>query len=254
MATVPHETGRSSEELAWICRAAIEATFPVFRNAVIEARFYPYVGLTHTIRRTGQGWILRVSDHCRRAPRMVIEAIALILASKILRKRPSIGLLEVYDRFRKSPEVEESVHARRRQRGRKMINSSEGRHHSLMTIYRELNHRYFGDQVEIRKLGWGPKRSWGRLGHYDPVHNTITISPVLDSAQVPRFVVAFIVYHEMLHTLFGNNCPSEGRNRHHPSGFRKTEKSYPDYASAKRFLSTFCRTRGGACIRRGSVI
>jgi hypothetical protein len=130
-----------------------------------------------------------------------------------------------------------------------MINSSEGKHHSLTAIYRELNHQFFGDQVEVRKLGWGPRRSWGRLGHYDPVHHTITISPVLDSARVPRFVVMYIVYHEMLHTLFGNDGAPRGRNRHHPSGFRKTEQSYPDYASAKRFLSTFCQTRGGTCIR-----
>jgi len=249
MANLPPEAGRNSEELQWICRSAMEAAFPAFKNARIEARFYAYVGLTHTIRRTGQGWILRISDHCRRAPRMVIEAIALILASKILRRKPPARLLETYDRFRKEPEVEESVHLRRLQRGRKMINSSEGKHHSLPAICQDLNRRYFDNQVEVRKLGWGPRRSWGRLGHYDPVHHTITISPVLDSARVPRFVVAYIVYHEMLHTLFGSNSSSGGRHRHHPSGFRKAEQSYPDYASAKRFLSTFCRTRGGACIR-----
>ena len=236
--------GRSVAELEWICRSAIQAAFVSFKDVPIQACFYPYVGLTHTIRRKGNGWILRVSDHCRHAPRLVIEAIALILAAKVLRRKPPNRMLEAYDQFRKAQETEDSVNARRLQRGRKMINSGEGKHHSLAAIYRELNARHFGNQVEIHKLGWGPRKSWGRLGHYDPVHHTITISPVLDSPRVPRAVVAYIVYHEMLHTLFECGGLSGGRNRHHPSGFRKAERAYPDYEAAKRFLGTFCRTRG----------
>lgn len=233
-----------SLELEWICRSALHAVFPVFRGAHIEARFYPYLGLTHTIRRTGSGWRLRISDHCRHAPRIVLEAIALILAAKVLRRKPPARMLEVYAQFRRAEDVEESVRARRLQRGRKIIGSGEGNYHSLGQVYREVNQRFFSDQVEIRKLGWGPRRSWGRLGHYDPVHNTITISPVLDSPRVPRYVVAYIVYHEMLHTLFGDSLSGTGRRRHHPVGFRKAEQAYPDYLAAKRFLTAYCRTRG----------
>jgi hypothetical protein len=237
-------TGRNVEELEWICRSAIQAAFPPFKGVPIHARFYPYIGLAHTIRRKGDGWVLRISDHCRHAPRLVIEAIALILAAKVLRRRPPQHMIEAYDRFRREREIEESVNRRRLQRGRKMIESGEGKHHSLPAIYRELNERYFGNQVEIRRLGWSPRRSWGRLGHYDPIHHTITVSPVLDSPRVPRAVVAYIVYHEMLHTLFGRDDSPGGRCRHHPSGFRRTERAYPDYEAAKRFLSAFCRTRG----------
>ena len=119
----------------------------------------------------------------------------------------------------------------------------EGRHHSLTDIFRQVNELYFGDQVEIRKIGWSARRSWGRLGHYDPVHNTITISPVLDSPKVPRSVVAFIVYHELLHTLFEGRTAAGGR-RHHPPEFRRAEKSHPDYRYAARFLSRFCQMKG----------
>jgi hypothetical protein len=238
------DSGLTSLELTWICRSTLQAAFPAISAAHIEACFYPYVGLTHTIRRAGKGWSLRISDQCRHAPRIVIEAITLILASKITRRRPPARMVEEYDRFRKAPEVEEGVRRRRLQRGRKMINSGEGKHHSLTAIYRDVNSHYFKNQVDIRRLGWGPRRSWGRLGHYDPVHHTITISPVLDSPRVPRFVVAYIVYHEMLHTLFESEGISHGRNRHHPSGFRKSERAYPDYQAAKQFLSSFCRNRG----------
>ncbi len=236
-------SGMGSQELEWICRGALQATYSAFRDTHIEARFYPYVGLTHTIRKSGKGWVLRISDHCRRAPRSVIEAIALLLGSKVLRRTPSPRVMQEYARFRKCVEVEESVRTRRLQRGRKIIKSGEGTHHSLSAIYREVNDRYFAGKIEIRKLGWGARRSWSRLGHYDPVHHTITISPVLDSPRVPPAIVAYIVYHEMLHTLFESDDPNAGRNRHHPPGFRKTERAYPDYEAAKRFLASFCRRR-----------
>ncbi len=236
--------GRTSEELEWICRGTLQATYSAFRDARIEARFYPYVGLTHTIRRSGGGWVLRISDHCRSAPRAVLEAIALLLASKILRRQPPQRAIEEYARFRKSAAVEKMVRDRRLKRGRKVIRSGEGRHHSLSAIFREVNRIHFGSQIDIRKLGWGARRSWSRLGHYDPVHHTITISPVLDSPRVPRSVVAYIVYHEMLHTLFEIEDAPAGRNRHHPPGFRKAEQVYPDYETAKHFLDDFCRHRG----------
>ena len=244
MRAQPVSTGRSTAELEWICRSAIQGVYESFRDVPIQASFFPYVGLTHTIRRTGKGWMLRISDHCRNAPRMVIESIALILAAKVLRRTPPRHVREAYEQFRKAQETEDSVKARRLVRGRKIIRCGEGKYHSLSTIYRELNERYFGNQVDVKQLGWGPKRSWGRLGHYDPLHNTITISPVLDSSRVPRPVVAYIVYHEMLHTLFGINESAGRRNRHHPSGFKEAERAYPDYEAAKRFLSVFCKTRG----------
>jgi hypothetical protein len=235
--------GLSSTDLEWICRSTLQARFPSFRDTEIKASFYPYIGLTHTIRRRGGYWEIRISDHCRRAPRVVLEAVTLILACKVLRRSPPQDMLKVYERFRQEPAIEEAVHARRRKHGRKWISSSEGRYHSLWEIYRQLNARYFNGQVEISKLGWGPRRSWSRLGHYDPVHHTITISPVLDSPRVPKSVVSYIVFHEILHTLFETRS-ANGQKRHHPPEFRRAEEAYPDYAEAKRFLRKFCRNRG----------
>ncbi len=221
----------------------LQAAFPSFRNMEVRACFYPYIGLTHTIRRKKGGWLLRISDHCSRAPRFVLEAIAMILACKVLRRRAPKDMLRAYELFRRSPTVEAAVDARRLRRGRKVIREAAGSHHALAEIYRDVNRLFFNSQVEIRKLGWGPRWSWGRLGHYDPVHHTITISPVLDSPRVPREVVAYILYHEMLHTLF-EDPPAGGRKRHHPRAFRDAERSYPAYPKVKRFLDRFCQTRG----------
>jgi predicted metal-dependent hydrolase len=229
--------------LQWTCRSILQSSFPLFRNADIEASFYPYIGLTHTIRRKGQNrWVIRVSDHCRRAPRQVLEAIAIILGSKITHKKPPDRFLEIYERFRKDPYIEESVRERRRERGRKNIAGCEGAHHSLLALYREVNNLFFNNQIEIQKIGWGLRKGWRRLGHYDPVHHTITLSPALDSPKVPEFVVRYIVYHEMLHALFEADT-AHRRGRHHSPEFHRAERAYPDFARSKTFLRDYFLTR-----------
>ena len=77
------------------------------------------------------------------------------------------------------------------------------------------------------------------MGHYDPAHHTITLSPVLDAPRVPEFVVRYIVYHEMLHALFESDF-ARRRKRHHSAEFRRAEKSFPDFAKAKKFLGEYC--------------
>jgi hypothetical protein len=226
-----------------ICRSTLRAFSSFFRDKEVVAGFYPYVGLTHTIRRRGSSWVLRISDHCSQAPRDVLESIVLLLACKVLRRKPPPEALQIYERFRRVREVDNRVQARRLLRGRKHIVDAPGRYHSLDEIYRELNRDYFNGQVEVRKLGWGARKSWNRLGHYDPIHNTITISPVLDSPRVPSSVVSYLVYHEMLHTVF-DEAATRMRKRRHTPEFHRAERAFPHYAGVRRFLGRFCETRG----------
>ena len=234
--------GRSTAELEWICRAALESAYSQFREVQIRAAFHPYVGLTHTIRRRGPAWTLRISDHCRHAPRIVLEAIARLLGAKVLRRKPPVEIARIYERFRRDPSVVAALHERRLKHGRKRIAHPRGKHHSLHDVLEELNARHFNGQVEITRIGWGTRRSWGQLGHYDPVHRTITISPVLNAQNVPAFVVAFLVFHEMLHALFEGTGPEH--RRHHPPHFQRAERAHPDYARARKFLTAFCASRG----------
>lgn len=211
----------------------------------MSASFYPYVGLTHTIRRQEGGWRIRVSDHCRDAPREVLEAISILLAARVLRRSEPRRFRRIYESYRRDPGVRERVRLGRLARGRKRIDSSDGRHHSLAEIYRDLNERYFNGQVQVRRLGWGTKPGWNRVGHFDPVHETITISPALDSPSVPRSVVQYLVYHEMLHAVFTAH-PPPGARGHHPPAFREADRAFPGHASATKFLREFSRTRGKA--------
>jgi hypothetical protein len=237
---------KNLSELQWLCRSILQETLPEFRNMEVDARFYPYIGLTHTIRRKGSTWIVRISDHCRQAPSKVLEAIVMILASKIMRRRPRQQYLQTYEFFRNDPWIKESIRERRVRKGRKHIADESGKHHSLGEIYRELNSSFFNHQIEIRKIGWGLRQSRGRLGHYDPTHHSITLSPTLDEPGIPRFVIRYIVYHEMLHSVFEST--SSGRfTRHHTPEFRRAEKAYPDFERAKKFLTEY----GGRMHQKG---
>lgn len=229
-------------ELQDICRSTLKMAFPVFRNGNIEASFYPYIGLRHTIRRKEKTWVVRISDHCRSAPGPVLEAICMILACKVMRKKPSLEFVRTYDLFRKDPSVVGAVRKRRLLKGRKHISGDDGKYHSLHSIYSDLNRRYFNNQIEIERIGWGIRKSRTRLGHFDPVHNTITLSPILDSPSVPRYVLGYVVYHEMLHSVF-EGVSSGHIHRHHPPELRRTEKAYPDFEKAKKFLRGFCGKR-----------
>ena len=227
-------------ELRWLCSSVLRNAFPMFRDAEIDACFYPYIGLTHTVRRKGSGWIVKISDHCRQAPREVLEAVIMILGCKVMRRRPLQEYLRIYELFRNDPGIAAAVRERRIRKGRKHIAGEAGRYYSLETIYRELNSAYFNNQVDIAKIGWGLRRSRSRLGHYDPAHHTITLSPMLDAPGVPGFVVRYIAYHEMLHAVF-EDTSAGGRKRYHHAEFRRAERAFPDFIRAKKFLGEYCR-------------
>lgn len=235
-----------------LCKFLLPTAFAPFRDAAIEAFFYPYIGLTHTIRRKKSGWLIRISDHCRNAPDRVLEAVILLLGCKVMRRKPRQEWVRAYDAFRKEPRVADGVRQRRLRKGRKILRANTGRYYSPRDIYVELNSRYFNNQIEIGAIGWGPRESRRRLGHYDPVHHTIALSPVLDSPQVPEYVVRYIVFHEMLHALF-QETSSRRPWRHHPPEFRGAERAYPDYSKARVFLEGFCRKRLSGKERAGTT-
>ena len=225
-----------------LSRSTLKNAFPVFQKGNIDAFFYPYIGMRHTIRRKGESWVVRISDHCRNAPKPVLEAILIILACKVMRKKPDPEFVRAYEHYRRDPSVVNAVRKRRLQKGRKLIAGNAGTYHSLHQIYRDLNRRYFNDQIEIERIGWGIRQSRTRLGHYDPAHNTITLSPILDSPSIPKYVLGYIVYHEMLHSVFENSS-ARSAHRHHPPELRRAERAYPDFDKAKEFLRTYCGGR-----------
>ncbi len=124
----------------------------------------------------------------------------------------------------------------RRSATREVVCDVAGRHHNLKDVFDELNARYFDGKIRAR-ITWGPRtrRRPGRrsikLGSYDFEQALIRIHPVLDASDVPRFYLAWVVYHEMLHEV--HDIPVvDGRRVYHTPEFRRAEAQFDRYAEA----------------------
>lgn len=116
---------------------------------------------------------------------------------------------------------------------------TRGQHHDLRAIFDALDAEHFGGSIRDVRVTWGrrppeqPRRRRRsiRLGTYVAEDRLIRIHPFLDRQWVPRFFVAYVVFHEMLHHVVP--APVEnGRQRFHSPEFRRLERGYPDYDRA----------------------
>ncbi len=138
-----------------------------------------------------------------------------------------------------------------------------GRHHDLESIAAEVLRTHLrrewkeGERVPV---GWGRAASSARrglrLGSYDPDARCVRIHPVLDQPAVPRYVVAFVVFHELLHHLHPPRREASGRMVHHGPAFRAKELAHPDYEAIHAWerahiaaLVTSARTRKPMSLR-----
>jgi len=213
----------------------------------IQASFYPYTGLSSTIRlRKGQVYA-RVSDILRNAPADVLYALACILIAKLYRLRVPARLQRVYRDHSLHPSVVIASESTRRQRGFKITTSPRGGTYDLDEVFDELNAQYFNGTLQKPVLSWGRKVARRLLGHHDHVHDAIVLNPALDRRRVPRFVLEYVLYHEMLHIKHKARVVS-GRTVYHSREFRSEEKRFQRFGEAVNWLegnATALRRRTG---------
>jgi hypothetical protein len=208
-------------------RLGLRRPLPEFR---IEYR--PYSGLRSTVRLRDNLVCVSISDLLAPSPPIVLEALAEILLGKVFRRRASREARECYLAYVFQESTRRRIEETRRRRGRKVQRPARGRCFDLGEIFVDLNHRYFGGTLPPTRLGWSPRRARTILGHYDSAHSSITISRLLDSPQVPRYVVEYLMFHEMLHIRYPV-CRDGDRRVVHSREFRKTEKAFPEYEQAR---------------------
>lgn len=198
--------------------------------------FRRFTGLRSAIRTPRKNFIeAQLSDLLEEAPPLVLEAIAEILITRLFGMRTSREADECYKAWAASQPVVRRTEEIRRLRGRKRLLPPQGSCFNLKAVFDDLNHRFFGGELGGVRIGWSPNRSRTMLGHYDSSHRTITVTRWLDGRRVPRYVVEYLVFHEMLHARF----PVEHRNHRrvvHSKAFREAEREFPDYNRAIRWL------------------
>jgi len=199
--------------------------------------YRPYANANSTIRlEEGHQRIrVRMADLLEEAPRAVKEALAHILLGKLYRRPVAEQHNRRYRSYLNRAEVRDKTLHMRRQRGRKHMLSPEGRHYHLEEVFDDLNQRFFGGELARPAIGWSRRASRYLLGHYDPAHHTIVISRVFDRPSVPRLLVDYIVFHEMLHLKHPVEYRSD-RRCVHTREFKESEKKFPRLREAIKLL------------------
>lgn len=200
--------------------------------------YHPYADLTHTIRLREDTAHVRLSDVLGNAPRIVVEATAAILLGRLYRRRPPAELIETYRQFSYARSTRRRLLLMRQRRARRMEHRPAGAHHDLEPLFERLNHHYFQSSLARPRLGWSTRVWRTQLGCFDPALNQIVLNRQLDHEKVPEYVVAYVLFHEMLHVkhpIQFTRC----RRESHSAKFRNDEKGFTDYARAMRFLARF---------------
>ena len=222
-------------EIAEIYRHTFARLDPDRRSPEVDVRFYPYIGINHTIRVRNGKVFVRIAEICHDMPMDAQRGLADILVRKLLRKRATHRAAEPYENYVRSLEIRERADHSRRTRGRKIITGTKGEVFDLDEIFDSVNFWYFGGRISKPTLTWSPRKSFHILGHHDSTHDTISISRSLDSKVVPRFVIEYVVFHEMLH-IAHPAVHHNGRRYHHTAAFRRDERRFPQYHDAEKWI------------------
>ncbi|HUO35514.1 MAG TPA: SprT-like domain-containing protein [Candidatus Acidoferrum sp.] len=208
------------------------------RPPQFHVQFHPYTDLTLTIRVRNEIAHVRMSDALEDAPVTVVEAAAALLLARLYRRKPPRDLLDLYRRFSYEQSTREKLRHFRQTRARHATHAPAGAHFDLEPMFDRLNAEYFRGELRKPRLGWS-RRVWSsQLGCYDPALDQIVMNRVLDRPAVPHYVVAYVLYHEMLHVKHPMRF-ARCRRESHTAEFRSEEKRFGAYTRAMRFLRHF---------------
>lgn len=208
------------------------APLPAF---AVEYR--PFANVNSFIRANNGSIQVRMSDLLEGAPAPVQEALAHILLGKLYRKPIADRYQHRYRLFLNRTDIRRKMLLLRQLRGRKQVSGPQGECYNLEEIFEDLNRRFFDGLLARPELSWSRTRSRTMLGHFDPAHNAIIISRLFDRPEVPRLLVDYIVYHEMLHL---RHPVEHGRTRRcvHTRDFKEAERAFPRLGEARALLKT----------------
>jgi hypothetical protein len=210
----------------------------------ITVKYRKYANANSRIRLAEGVLEVTMSDMLEHAPAPVQEALAQILLSKLFRRSLDPDVIAQYRLYLNRSDIRGALHRIKKERGRKTFLGPAGRTYNLETIFDELDREYFNSSVPKPKLGWSVKPSRTALGHYDPAHHTIVVSRFLDRPEVPRLVVKYVMFHEMLHIMHPTKHNGARRCVHTPE-FKRAERTFRDFELArkevKRLADLGCR-------------
>ncbi len=116
---------------------------------------------------------------------------------------------------------------------------------SLEEWQKKVSDKYFLGKVSLPIKWCGrPYRSKGRvqlLGSYNLKTKTISLHRLLQHPSIPKAVILFVIYHEILHHLYPPISLGKRRKIHHPL-FKEKERLFEEYAQVEAWKKQFFAT------------
>ena len=232
------ETALFFESVEQIYARVFRSLKPKTATPEIEVRFRKYANANSRVRLQDGYLQVHISDLLESAPAPIQEALAVILLSKLFRRNLETNILARYRRYLNRADVRRTLHLVKRERGRKTFLGARGEVYDLREIFDELNVEYFNGLMAEPQLGWSLRPSRTTLGHYDPSHNAIVLTRLLDSHRASRLIVRYVMFHEMLHLRY----PTQNRGVRrcvHTKEFKNAERKFESFEQATAQLKSF---------------
>lgn len=229
------ESAVLSESPEQIFRRVFSEIKPRTQPPEVALEFCRFANANSHIRLEQGSLRVRITDVLKSAPAPILEALAYILLCKLYRRPVPGEYSDRYRRYLNRKDTRSSVHLVRQTRGRKLATPPQGSHYDLEQLFDELNFRYFFGLMSRPNLGWSLRPSRATLGHYDPSHNTIILSKILDQERIPRLAVEYVMFHEMLHLRHPVDHRGARRCVHTPE-FKAAEREFVGCDQAKQLL------------------
>lgn len=209
------------------------------KNHFIKAEFKKYAGLKAKAELKDGKIIAKVSDGFENADREVLVGLAIVLMGGLFRRKIENDYTRAYKEFSTRETTSGFHESLRRLRGRKKDRESLGEAHDLLAIRESLFERYADllESVQKPAIGW-EGNSKRVLGFHDGAFNAIAISGILDQERVPKYVVEYVVFHELLHCKHKVQFQrgESMRRTVHPKAFRDDEAKFVLAENAENWI------------------
>ena len=113
--------------------------------------------------------------------------------------------------------------------------TAQGSCYNLDELFATIDRAYFGGKMLKPRLIWSGILSSRKLAHYEDTRDRVVMSQILDDRRIPRYVVEFVLYHELLHKHHGIKWVN-GRCLVHTPEFKCSERKFRQYQEADSFL------------------
>jgi len=185
-----------------------------------SGKFNDYnANVTHT----RKSWNFKLSRKWKEVSREIRIGLIQHLILKILKNRKKTVNTDLYDLFIKNVHI-----AAPKTQVDPVLKESFDR----------VNDGYFYGMVEMPNLILSD--SVNKLGSYEYGSDTITISRMLANKTIPKEVLDYVMYHEMLHKKLKFRS-GKGRSHHHTPEFKKAEKSFRNAGKIEKELDRLVR-------------